>query len=1490
MSYGFYFHRILMKQRLYFILLPMFIFLRINATPNVAMEHYTVNNGLASNVVFCSLKDSDGFMWFGTLYGLCSFDGINFKTYTNHDRYFYSDNPPRNIQAIIEDKNGFLWIQTADEKVYLFDRKKECFQSLYDDVKKHAGDAGTLKMQRANNGDMLLLTKDRKLLCAASVQGRSVEIRLLHDLSSFAGKSDSVSSRNILEETNEYISWIGTDNRIHSYRKGKDLEHKPSNAILAEAKIHTSDILTCAFDGETHLWVGNNTGDIYCIDPQTGRVDKYKLPDINRSVQILLVSNDKKTLYAYTKEQNELYEYDIKSNLWQKNVIGLNSETVLHAFLDKYNKIWFEEKKRGLFYYDPQSKTGKSFPFSQEKSVIEMKVEDAGEKGLFILTPTGEMLKFERESLLMIHLNQKVSFSDDSHNQPFFYNQAFDPDGMLWLSSSSGIYCLHFFPEQFRLLDWQTLERVSYWEKEKMEPQVTTLFQAKDGSIWAGTRQSVYLLNKNKTWREILMPAGRPINNLRHIMEDSNGNFWLSTKNEGLIKATPDIQSPYGFRFVQYMSNSETLSSLGSNRVSFTFQDSKGRIWVGVPEKGLNLLQEIAGEVSFNHKYNGFKQYPPYGLYTDLCGMAEDNDGRIWVGTTDGLMSFDVNFDIPEDLVFETYREEKPLSVIGNDNIAMLYKDSDLRIWIGLFGGGLSELTGYDKTERKPLFKLYDLRNGLRHDAILSVVEDNSKNVWFATGSGVLQFDKQTGRFNKYGKYDGFPEVTIEKGSALRTSAGEIWLGCKEGILAFSPDKWEYRKQNRKTYIIDFKIPGKEDYPVMDVSIKYADKIELKHNQSTFSVEFMALDYSSRRGDEVLYRYRLKGYEKEWHFNGNNRIASYTEVPSGTYKLFVQSMDESGSEWLSGSELTIRILPGWWATWQAYMLYIILIISSLAVLSKPVIRMIKAKIDLYVKRQLSDLKIRFFTNLSNEIRIPLALIKNPIRELKEENNLSTKGMHYIELMEKNTDQMLQLLNQILDFGKMQRDTIRLNISPVNLNKMMEAFYKEFRMLSEESETAYSFQLMDEDILLWADKEKLGIGIRNVISNAFKFTPSGKNITVSMAISNDKKKCYIQIESSGGRVQEDELMPKAFEHVSQANYSWNPYHQGTGIGFLLSEELINLHHGSIVIKNQEDHSILFTIELRLGKKHFNSSKVNFVDVKEYDEPESFLSLLSDDKRKRQKKIKKKSIPHESVSDFFEDSSSVILLLEENKDLANLFKRELEGEYNVAIVTDVGEGLKKINHYHPDIIVINQALSQISSMDLLKRIRKDFRISHIPVIVLAAEKDEESRIEFLHMGVVAYLTGSIEKEYLIDQMKHLQERNRQFRERIWNLTDIKEPGNYMQCLTTKDIRLLEKLVQVMSENLSDSSFDFNINDLIPNTKWDYSLFQKKIEGLTGFTPMKLIKEVRLNKSTELLKTTNMSLSEIASTLGFKDLEDYERCFFSKYNQTPIRYRNS
>ncbi|KAA6319524.1 Sensor histidine kinase TmoS, partial [termite gut metagenome] len=768
------------------------------------------------------------------------------------------------------------------------------------------------------------------------------------------------------------------DYHIYSYRKGTDLAKKHSNVILAEIGMDILKSFTCAFNGENHLWVGDNAGRIYCIDPETGIVNKYKLPDIDEAIQNLFVSSNNETVYVYTRQRG-MYEYNVKNDQLQRHLLNLNG-AISHAFVDKYDKIWLIENENALLYYDPQNKIEKRFPVSQGRRVTDMQVRDVGEQGLFILTPAGEMLIFERESLSMTRLNQATSFPVIPQT-PLFFNQEFDDDdGMLWLSSSSGIYCVNFLPKQFRLFGLQTFKRATlYTEKEVLNPSINALFRAQNGDIWIGTQQNLYLIDKSGQLKEVFMTLTHPtISNVCHIMEDNKGNLWFSTKGEGVIKAIPDAQALYGFRFVRYTNNPEVLSSLGSNNVRFTFQDSKDRIWLGLLNGGLNLLQEEADKVSFKHKYNGFKQYPlSYGSYMEVRGMVEDTDGRIWVGTTDGLMSFEVNFDEPEDIVFETYLNQTSASPICNDNISMLYKDTDFRIWVGLFGGGLGELIGYDREAQKPIFKSYGASNGLRNDVIVSIAEDDSRNLWFVTENGLSCFDKQTERFRNYDRLDGFPGITLGEIQALISSKGEFWFGCKEGILAFSPDKLETHKYNYKTYILDFRINGKEN-PPMDTPIKYASEVEVEYDQSTFTIEFVALDYSNR--DNISYEYILEGYEKEWHFNGNNRIASYTGVSPGKYKFRVRSINEVDSESLSESTLTIRILPPWKSSWYTYALYII-IIGIIAIISKLVMMLIKAKNEAYIKRRLSELKIKFFTYISHEMRIPLTLIKSPIQEL-----------------------------------------------------------------------------------------------------------------------------------------------------------------------------------------------------------------------------------------------------------------------------------------------------------------------------------------------------------------------------------------------------------------------------------------------------------------------------------------------------------------------------
>lgn len=502
--------------------------------------------------------------------------------------------------------------------------------------------------------------------------------------------------------------------------------------------------------------------------------------------------------------------------------------------------------------------------------------------------------------------------------------------------------------------------------------------------------------------------------------------------------------------------------------------------------------------------------------------------------------------------------------------------------------------------------------------------------------------------------------------------------------------------------------------------------------------------------------------------------------------------------------------------------------------------MIKVKNDVYIEQKLSELKIKFFTNISHELRTPLTLIQGPIQELREKEKLSQKGMQYVDLMEKNTKQMLQLVNQILDFRKIQNGKMRLHVSLFNLNEMVDSFEKEFRVMAEENEVSFTFQLAGEDIMVWADKEKVAIVIRNIISNAFKFTPAGGNIYVTMGVSDDDRHCYVRVEDSGVGIPQSKLS-EIFERFSQADNARGAYYQGTGIGLALSKEIISLHHGEIYAESPEGKGAVFTIELQLGKEHYKPSEVDFYmggETVSVPEAESVSASAGKESEEEKEQPVDSSLP-------------TVLIVEDNKDLCNMLKLQLEDKFNIYMANDGVEGLKKVHLYHPDMVVTDQMMPNMDGIEMLQRIRKDFQISHIPVIILTAKGNDEAKTKAISMGANAYIIKPFSKDYLVARIEQLLNERKLFRERVWQQPEEhkEEQDTYEQFLVKKDVQFIEKIHQVIEENLDNS--DFNIDTIASTIGLSRSAFFKKLKSLTGFAPVDLVKEIRLNKSIELIK---------------------------------------
>lgn len=1462
-----------MKRFLLYILCSLFPLSSWSYYSDMIIEHYSVEQGLLNNVVNYTLKGKDGFIWFGTWYGLCRFDGTKFKAY-NDVSYGALDIPPRKIQRIVEDKNGFLWINTVDRKLSVFNKKIERFRTVYDDMKQYSKNIQVIKIQRTIDGDVLILTKDKNLLLANTDKEGNISIKTLFDSRDKINPYNYRLNHNELSETKEYLSWIGTDYKINSFRKGEVFAKRPNDFIISKLKNTLSEAnLTCMFDGGNRVWVGEATGTFYAINLQNGEMSKYDLPEIKGAITNLLVTSGE-VVYLSVLGQGT-YEYSLKSRKLYRINLNLNENAVSYAYADQYDKIWFHENANALVYYDPLTHSSHRFPFKHLGQPGALQVEDAGDRGLFFLTPDGDVWLFDRDSLAMVSINSMKQLNDDQPDQSFL-DLFMDDDRVLWLSSATqGIYKLNFPKKQFRLIIPPT---VSLLQKDS-KLGVRALFQTHDGDIWVGTRLgNVYRMDKHGKVQSVFRPeTSDKIGKVYHIMEDNDGNLWFSTKGDGLVKAIPDKSSSSGFRFIRFKNDPADSQSISGNDIYFTYQDKKGRIWVGAFGGGLNLLERENGKVCFRNKNNGFTHYPLFGLYLEIRNMVEDNAGRMWVGTTDGLMSFELNFSSVEQIQFETYRK-KMHAAFADSDVYALYKDDSSQIWISVFGGGLNRLIRYDKANHQPIFKSYGIREGLKKDVLISLIEDDRGRLWFTTENGLSYFDKHAKQVRNFGRYDGLPVVEMEDNTAMKTSDGELWLGTKQGIIAFSPDKLESQYSVYKTYIVNCEVSNQNIQsfvvdPIIDCSITYADKIVLKHNQSMFTFEFAALNYDNQ--NRVSYKYILEGYEREWHFNGTNRIAAYTNVPPGKYLFKVQTIDEADPDLHSECQLQVIILPPWWASWWAYTIYACVAIFMLIVAFKVFFFMVKAKNDIYIEQKLSELKIKFFTNISHELRTPLTLIQGPIQELKEKETLSEKGKQYISLMEKSIAQMLQLVNQILDFRKIQNGKMRLHVSLINMNEMVASFEREFHVLSEENEVGFTFQIPDDEIRVWGDKEKLGIVIRNILSNAFKYTPSGGNIFVTLGLTEDGKSCYIQVEDDGEGIPQDKLM-EIFERFSQVRNTRNAYYQGTGIGLALSKEIINLHHGDIYAESPDEQGATFIVKLLLDKNHYKPSEVDFY----VGEEETTLNSHSEEADDMQQISHLEDVPRQNAA------LPSLLIVEDNKDLCNMLKLQLEDKFNIYLANDGVEGLRKVHLYHPDIVVTDQMMPDMDGMELLRRIRDDFQVSHIPVIILTAKSNDEAKTKAISMGANAYITKPFSKDYLIARIEQLLKERRLFREKVWSSAEEQsEDTSYEQYLVKKDLQFITQIHKVIEENLDNS--DFNIDTIASTIGLSRSAFFKKLKSLTGFAPVDLVKEIRLNKSIDLIKNSGMSISEIAFEVGFKDSGYFSKCFRKKYNQTPREY---
>ena len=1423
-------------------------------------------------------QDQKGFMWFGTWNGLSKFDGYRFKTYksTPSDPESLLNN---RVDLIVEDSYQYIWVLSYDGQVHRFDPCSEKFSKVPIDLSgKNSFGKGIVHIQHAGKGEMWLLS-DTEGCFKISTDPQT------HALSSqcFSVKNKNLPNNNVTKVYNDpqRNSWIMTSGGMVAVDSNGNIRPIQYPSGIRQPIIYD------ALYSNGHIWLSSSQGKIFRQNGN-GALEMIQLPTQSTIHSIKELKNKQ---LLFLTEQDGFFIHDIatgKTSHITQNMLPIQArhQQMISAFIDSYNDIWLLLSETGALHHNLEKGTTDYFwlrgdvinPYSYPPTPF---ISEDCKRRLWIRPSGGAFSYYDRQE-------NKLKYFYNAPDDParkfsnILHSIFSDRQGNLWLCTHS-----------------KNLEKISFVETpiEILRPNTSTnsfsvnevraLFKDDQDRLWAATKEgSVYLYDREYNLIGKLTEDGRigknnPFSGIVYcIFQDKQKNIWLGTKGNGLYKLTPKI-SGKGFDIENFKYEKKNLFSLSHNNVYCVTQDTEGRIWIATYGGGINYIDTTDGKTRFIHARNRLKNYPMMACFR-ARHINCDKNGNIFVGTTGGLLCFPAHFSNPESLRFNHLQQDNISKdgLTAND-VHFIYPASDNTIYIGTFGGGLLKLTPPYTWDTPFKFKNYISHTAQPSDIVYSIIEDDQKNIWLGTESTITKFKPAENTFENYGIESGIDVRYFSEGT-IHKIGGNILLGSDNGIYIFSPEKLKKQDYFSPLVFSRLLLFGKEVYPTMKNSplkglLDDQKEMTLTHKQSDFSIEFSTLDF--RDPSLIHYAYKLEGFDKEWIYANNQRTATYTNLPKGEYVFRVKSTNSDG-KWINNErELNIKVLPSFWNSTAGYIFYIIVVLLTMGIIMYVLFTIYRLKHEVQMEHTLTQMKLRFFTDISHELRTPLTLIAGPVGYILRHENVNPEVKEQLQLVERNTNRMLRLINEILDFRKIQNQKMRLCVEEIDFGTEVKRICENFYPLAEERHIHFSIKDDSHGAILWADKEKLETILSNLLSNAFKFTFSNKSITVKTSETNDS--LILQVSDEGIGINKDKINSifDRFSSSEKQNLSKQP---GTGVGMHLTKELINMHGASIQVKSAEGTGTTFTVTFRKGYSHFGSE----TDLIKKEMPIETNTAIN-------------TIPHdaENVNETAENpeqeniAKPVILIVEDNNDLQKFLHTILCSDYEVHKAQNGVEALEQLSSLQPDIVISDVMMPEMDGIEFTHKLKEDINTSHIPVILLTAKTSLENRMEGLEIGADDYITKPFSATYLKARIENiLQARKRLQAYYASHATDnraTEEKKENKPTLNSRDQKFIDTITVVLEKELDNS--DFTIDELVSQVGLGRTVFFKKLKALTGLSPVEYIREFRLTRAVELISNDEYNISQISYMVGISDPRYFSRCFKQKYGMTPTEYKD-
>ena len=806
-------------------------------------------------------------------------------------------------------------------------------------------------------------------------------------------------------------------------------------------------------------------------------------------------------------------------------------------------------------------------------------------------------------------------------------------------------------------------------------------------------------------------------------------------------------------------------------------------------------------------------------------------DNTLWCGTTTGILRIDM-----PDMQSEV--------IPGYDVRAIYYSHN--KLWLGTFGGGLNMLDPKANARKIEHVETF-------HDIILSMAGDG-KNLWFSSESDIAQLNLETGELYYYDALDGAHNTYFTEAEAVRQENGTILFGYSNGYCAFDPSRVRHSISVPPMRIIRA-ISNEEEFKGDTISIA---------NGSSLTIEYAAMDYVA--ADKLVYYYKMDGIDKDWNHAMDVRRVTYNNLSHGKYVFHVRSTNREGTDVDNEKTLVIIVKSPWWLTWWAMILYLVGAIALIIIIAYTANTYNKLRQKVQVEQQVTDIKLRFFTNISHELRTPLTLIVAPVENILQTERISQSVRSQLEIVHSNSQRMLRMVNQLLEFRKIQNQKMKLKVQPTLLSELVEETSANFKKEAYDKHISFGIENKTQDSTVWVDRARMDTVLWNLLSNAFKFTPAGKSIKVTIEEKPGFVTLSVSDEGIGIPLEKRSVL---FERFSSNNELSNNNTTGTGIGMNLVKEIVDMHHGHIEVESEVGKGTTFIIMLHTGKDHFGAEADFVVDDQTPAAQPTDMTF--------EEKIDK--LEHENS-----DNRRTILVVDDSQDMRQFLVNILSNDYNVISAKDGEEAERIIRTQRLDLVVTDLMMPKVDGLELTQFVKGDSDISYIPVILLTAKTAIESRLQALQYGADDYVTKPFEPEYLRARVKNIISQREQleqsYRQRLMRLepqkADEQVPGD----------AFLAKLLDAMEKQMDNSTL--TVDELVEEMGMGRTVFFNKLKSLTGLSPVEFIREMRIKRAAQLLEDRQYNITEVTYMVGMNDSRYFSKCFKATYGMTPSEYR--